>query len=150
MKKTQIYKTHKSITELTEPLCAWIEQELNFPTPEQSTRGEAVVFRTRLSGLLRQASGLVFELNIELSPTGDGFVAAVDNGDIRKQLAALGIAWFFFWPLLVTAGYAHFANNAIVDQVLDKLRELSATDCVPPSERLDTVAGAEPLSSSCN
>lgn len=126
MRQTKVYATVKQLDEIIPALCMWIQTGLSFPEPEQTTRGDTRVIRSRLSGFLRQISGLVFELTVELTPTGDGFVAEVENGDIRKQLTALGIAWFFFWPMILTAGFGWFANNQVLHQVLAKLDELSA------------------------
>lgn len=128
MKKTEVFKSGHSLSTLTPALARWIEQELHFPHPEESRCGDAIVLRTRLTGVLRHLVGLVFELTIHLTPTGDGFVAVVDNGDLRKQLVALGIAWFVFWPLIVTAGYSHLTNNKILDDVLRQLRELACQE----------------------
>lgn len=126
MKKTEVFRTQRSVAAVLPQLCQWIETEQKMPHPEESKRGNTVVLRSRLSGFLRQMSGLVFELTVELTPTGDGFVATVDNGDIRKQLAAMGIAWFLFWPVIIPLGYAHLANNKIVTDVLAKLNEVAA------------------------
>ena len=128
MKKTRVYQTEKPLTTIIPELNIWIQEQLQFPEPEESRCGNSVVLKSRLTGVIRQLAGLVFELKITLSQTGDGFVAEVDNGDVRKQLVALGISWFLFWPLLVTAGYGYFANNTVVDQVLNKLSELSAEE----------------------
>lgn len=126
MRQTKVYKTTKSLDEIIPALSTWIQTDLSFPEPEQTTRGETRILRSRLSGFLRQLSGLVFELTIELTPSGDGFVAEVDNGDIRKQLTALGIAWFLFWPMIFTAGWGWFANNQVLHQVVAKLDELAS------------------------
>ncbi len=128
MKKTQVYHTSRSLEVIVPELAAWLETSQQYPLPERSERGETIVLRTKLTGVIRQIGGLVFELTVELTPTGDGFVAVVDNGDLRNQLVALGIAWFIFWPLLLSSAWARFASNAVLDEVLKKLQELSVSE----------------------
>lgn len=126
MKKTQVYHTRRSLEEIVPELTAWLETSQQYPYPERSSRGETTVLRTKLTGIVRQIGGLVFGLTIELTPTGDGFVAVVDNGDLRDQLWALGIAWFFFWPLILSSAWARYASSVVLDETLGKLQELAA------------------------
>ncbi len=131
MKETRVYRTTKPLSTLVPGLKRFIQEKLLLPEPEASFQEGSLILRSKLTGIIRHLSGLVFELTVQLTPTGDGFVAIADSGDIRKMIAALGIAWFLFWPVLISVGYGHLANRSLVGRVLDHLAELAAEEKRP-------------------
>lgn len=120
-----IRNTNFSTPEMVaDELSRWLMQEHNFALKRKEIEGGKYIITVNKSGLLRQISGLVFEYKVEIHTTDSYLVATVDDGDLRKQLAALGMAWFFAWPALLTAGYGMIASGQFRQEILGRIEHL--------------------------
>lgn len=87
--------------------------------------GKKYVVEVEQTGFFRVVSGLVFWYKIELRQTENSLVALVDDGDIRKQIAGLGIALLVAWPALITAGAGMFTSGQFRQTILSKIEKIA-------------------------
>ncbi len=85
---------------------------------------EGYTVKLKKSGFLRQFSGLVYSFEISIQRKDNVVVMKVDDGDIRNQLAATGIALFIAWPVLITAGYGRMHKGDFRKEMLEKAERL--------------------------
>jgi hypothetical protein len=103
----------------------WLMQERGFALTGRGWSDEGYRVRLEKSGFLRQASGLVYTTDLVLQRQGSTVVAKVDDGDLRNQVVALGMAFFFvIWPALLTAGYGWMQKGEVRREVLDRVGAL--------------------------
>ncbi len=113
-----------TVENLGNQLADWLLQDHNFSVKRKGWQDNKYAVSVNKSSFLRQISGLVFEYKIELSKTDNSIVATVEDGDIRKQLAALGLAWFVAWPLLVTAGFGMYSSGEFREEIFSKIESM--------------------------
>jgi len=120
------------LAEIGSVLAEWLLQTHNFSIDKKAWGEDDSFFvHAKKSGVLRQISGLVFMYKIKISAAGDSSVVlAIDYGDIRKQLASLGVSFFVFAPVLVTSGIAMFTSGGFCEKIKDRVeRMLSEKSC---------------------
>lgn len=83
-----------------------------------------VLLRAEKSDFGRQLAGLVYTLEIGIERTGDTVNVTVDDGDLRNQIVALGLAVFVVWPFLLSAGYGWMKKGEIRGEVIAKVAQL--------------------------
>ncbi len=113
-----------NVENLGNNLADWLLSDHHFPVKQKGWQGNSYVVSVSKSGFFRQISGLVFEYKIELSKTDNSVVVTIDDGDIRKQLASLGVAWFIAWPMLVTAGFGMYSSGEFRKEIFSKIESL--------------------------
>ncbi|HAT14050.1 MAG TPA: hypothetical protein DCS91_11170 [Microcoleaceae bacterium UBA11344] len=114
-----------SLENLGNQLTDWLLSEHHFSVRQKEWQGgNSYTVSVRKSGFFRQISGLVFEYKIELSNTDKSVVVTIDDGDIRKQLASLGVAWFIAWPMLVTAGFGMYSSGEFKKEIFAKIESI--------------------------
>lgn len=99
----------------------WLMQERGFALTGRGWSNEGYRVRLEKSGFLRQASGLVYTTDLVLQRQGSTVVAKVDDGDLRNQIVALGVAYLLIWPALLTAGYGWMQKGEVRREVLDRV-----------------------------
>ncbi|MFM6398270.1 MAG: hypothetical protein ACKPFF_16470, partial [Planktothrix sp.] len=87
--------------------------------------GKKYLVEVEQTGFLRVVSGLVFWYKIELRQTENSIIALVDDGDIRKQIAGLGVAILVAWPALLTAGAGMFTSGQFRQTILSKIEQIA-------------------------
>lgn len=97
--------------------------EQQFALTFKGTTAEGYSVKLKKSGFLRQFSGLVYTFDIVAQRQGDMVVVKVDDGDIRNQLASLGVGLLVVWPVLITAGYGWMRKGELRKEVLDKAKK---------------------------
>lgn len=125
--------SYSSVKEIGDQLSDWLLQEQNFSIKHKEWHNDSYIISVVKSGFFRQISGLVFEYKIELKKVEHSIVATISDGDIRKQLAALGVAWFVAWPILLTAGYGMFASGEFRQEIFAKVESLTGTGAGVPA-----------------
>ncbi len=113
-----------SIEDLGSKLADWLLSAHNFSVKRKEWHLDRYIISVNKTGFFRQISGLVFEYNIELSNTDNSVVVTIDDGDIRKQLASLGIAWFIAWPMLVTAGFGMYSSGEFRKDIFSEIERI--------------------------
>ena len=98
--------------------------EKQFALTFKGMTDEGYKVKLKKSGFLRQFSGLVYTFDIVAQRQGNMVVVKVDDGDLRNQLASLGVALFIVWPVLITAGYGWMKKGDLRKEVLDKAATL--------------------------
>lgn len=83
------------------------------------------VVEVEQTGFFRVVSGLVFWYKVELRQTENSIVALVDDGDIRKQIAGLGVALLVAWPALITAGAGMFTSGQFRQTILSQIEKIA-------------------------
>ena len=98
--------------------------EKQFALTFKGMTNEGYKVKLKKSGFLRQFSGLVYTFDICAQRQQSMVVVKVDDGDIRNQIAALGVALFIVWPVLITAGYGWMQKGDLRKEVLRKAAAL--------------------------
>lgn len=117
----------QSLDHVGNELADWLLSNHNFSIKKKEwENNNTYLVHVNKSGFFRSIAGLVFEYKIELSATDSSVVASIDDGDIRKQLAAAGVALFVAWPVLVTAGVGMYASGDFVKDIHSKIERILA------------------------
>ena len=121
--ETRTIHTSKQINlqKLGSQIADWMIESHQFSLKDKQWEGDAFIVNLRKTGFFRQLSGLVFTYKIELTKGNDCIFVSVDDGDIRNQLGALGVAWFIAWPMLVTAGWGMYAKGDFRKTILNRI-----------------------------
>ena len=109
---------------LTDEVSQWAIQDHGFTLRRKEIKDEGVaLLRLEKKGLMRELSGLVFTYDLEITSIEGGLLVKVDEGDWTKQALAMGVAWFLFWPMLITAGLGIFAKGEFTQQLLRQIEQ---------------------------
>lgn len=111
-------------------LAEWLLQKHQFKIlhkrwEDGGKEGKKYVVEVEQTGFFRVVSGLVFWYKIELRKTENSIIALVDDGDIRKQIAGLGVAILVAWPALLTAGAGMFTSGQFRQTILSKIEQIA-------------------------
>jgi|GEM_PF-3233641 hypothetical protein len=99
-------------------------KEKGFAITFKGWTSEGYVVKLSKSGFLRQFSGLTYTLEIMLQRQENVVIVKVDDGNIKNQLIALGVAWIIFLPVLISAGYGWMHKGAFRKEVLEKIKKI--------------------------
>lgn len=117
-------KGTKDLKHVGDLLADSLMTEKSFAITFKGQTEEGYTVKLKKSGFLRQFSGLVYTISVSLQIHDNVVIVKVDDGDIRNQIASIGVALFVVWPVLITAGYGWMAKGDIRKEILLKAEEL--------------------------
>ena len=106
---------------VVESLADWLARDRGFNVKLKARTADGWLLRSEKSDFGRMLTGLLYSLDITFLQQGDVVTVTVDDGDLRNQALALGLALVILWPLLLTAGYGWITKGEIRTEVLARV-----------------------------
>lgn len=122
--ESRMIRLNKTIDldELGSRITSWMVRNHEFNIDFKGKDGDVYIISLSKNNLLRQLSGLVYTFKISLEQDDSGMIIAnVDDGNLKNQIASLGLGIFFAWPLLLTSGWGIYAKGQFRTEILSKI-----------------------------
>ncbi|MCL2931150.1 MAG: hypothetical protein MGG11_02275 [Trichodesmium sp. MAG_R03] len=123
--KTVTLKQRTNIEKLGYEISDWMLNNHKFSLDKREWHNQKYFIQLSKSNMMRQLSGLVYTFKIELEQTEKVLTIIIDDGDLRNQLVALGLAVFVAWPLLLTAGWGMYAKGDFRQKIFGKIEKMA-------------------------